>query len=205
MQIAWPTAWFEFVNPDTASTEMITYIGGSVLGYVWTGIYTVTCITCCLAAQTSATRILYSMGRDGVLPKKFFSHVHTKYKTPTYNILFISVLSAIIACCTDLLSISSIINFGALIGFVLVNVSVITHYFIKEKKQRGVFNICSYLVAPAIGALVCLIIWINLDSTALTLGAIWSAVGLIYLGISTKGFKTIKRMSFSEDAPAKED
>lgn len=205
MQLAWPTAWAEFENPDTASEEMVTYVGGQVLGLIWTGIYTVTCITCCLAAQTSATRLLYGMGRDGVLPKKFFGYVHPKYKTPVRNILFISVLSVIVACFTDLLSISSIINFGALIGFTLVNVSVIFHYFIKEKKRSGIFNICSYLIAPGIGAIVCLVIWINLDATALTLGGIWAVIGFVYLAIATKGFKKVKKMSFSEDVPTEDD
>lgn len=201
MQLVWPTAWMEFVNPDTASEELVTYVGGQVLGLVWTGMYTLTCVTCCLAAQTSATRLLFGMGRDGVLPAKFFAHIHPKYKTPTYNIIFISVLSAVVACLTDLLSISSVINFGALIGFTLVNVCVFAHYFVKEKKRSGLFNICSYLIAPAIGAGVCLFIWINLDSTALILGGIWAVIGFVYLAIATKGFKTVKTMTFSEDAP----
>lgn len=201
MQLAWPTAWKEFINPDTASEELVSHIGGQALGLVWTGIYTVTCVTCCLAAQTSATRLLFGMGRDGVLPKKFFAYVHPKYKTPSLNILFISVLSIIVACFTDLLSISSIINFGALIGFTLVNICVIIHYFIKGGKRKGVFNICSYLIAPGIGAVVCLTIWLNLDATALTLGAIWSVIGFIYLAVATKGFKTVKKMNFNEDDP----
>ena len=202
MQLAWPTAWQEFVNPDTASEEMVRHIGGSVLGYVWTGIYTVTCVTCCLAAQTSATRLLYGMGKDGVLPKKFFGYVHPKHKTPTRNILFTSVLAIVIGCFTDLLSISSIINFGALLGFTAVNICVITHYYVKEKKRKGLRNILSYLVAPAIGAMICLVIWLNLDRTALILGGIWAAVGFVYLAISTKGFKTVKKMTFSEDTPS---
>lgn len=201
MQLVWPTAWQEFVNPDTASEELVTYVGGQVLGLIWTGMYTLTCVTCCLAAQTSATRLLFGMGRDGVFPAKFFAHLHPKFKTPVCNIIFISVLSIIVACFTDLLSISSVINFGALIGFALVNVCVFAHYFIKEKKRKGVFNICSYVIAPVIGALVCIFIWVNLDATALILGSCWTVIGFVYLAVATKGFKTVKKMTFSEDVP----
>ena len=87
----------------------------------------------------------------------------------------------------------------------MVNVSVIFHYFIKEKKRSGIFNICSYLIAPGIGAIVCLVIWINLDATALTLGGIWAVIGFVYLAIATKGFKKVKKMSFSEDVPTEDD
>jgi len=205
MQLAWPTGWKEFVDPDTASTELISHVGGTVLGYVWTGIYVVTCITCCIAAQTSASRLLFGMGRDGVLPKKFFAHVHPKYKTPSRNILFLGVLAAVVASFTDLLSISSVINFGALAGFTIVNLAVIRHYFFKEGKNKGAWNICSYLIAPAIGAIVCFLIWLNLGKFALILGGIWTAIGFIYLAIATKGFKTVKQMSFSEDAPSDDD
>jgi putrescine importer len=206
MQLVWPTAWMEFVNPDTASEELVTYVGGQTLGLVWTGMYVLTCVTCCLAAQTSASRLLFGMGRDGVLPAKFFAHLHPKFKTPTYNIIFISVLSIIVACFTDLLSISSVINFGALIGFAMVNVSVFAHYFVQERMRSGLFNITSYIIAPAIGAAVCLFIWINLDSTAMILGGCWAVVGFVYLAIATKGFKKVKKMTFSEiDSAEKND
>lgn len=205
MQLAWPTGWKEFVDPDTASTELITHVGGTVLGYIWTGIYTVTCVTCCIAAQTSASRLLYGMGRDGVLPKKFFGYVNPKFKTPSRNILFLGILAAVVACLTDLLSISSLINFGALVGFTIVNLSVIKHYFIEGNNRKGLWNIGSYLIAPSIGAIVCFLIWLNLDKMALMLGGVWALIGFVYLAIATKGFKTVKRMTFSENAPANEN
>ncbi len=201
MQLAWPTGWKDFVDPDTASTELIAHVGGTVLGYIWTGIYVVTCITCCIAAQTSASRLLYGMGRDEVLPKKFFAHVHPKFKTPSKNILFLGVLAAVVASLTDLLSISSVINFGALAGFTIVNLAVIKYYFVNQKKNSGLWNVCSYLIAPAIGAIVCFLIWLNLGKFALLLGGIWTVIGFVYLAISTKGFKTTKKMTFSENAP----
>lgn len=200
MQLSWPTGWMEFKNPDTAAEELVGHVGGSALAYVFSAIYALTCISCSLAAQTSATRVLYSMGRDGVLPKKFFGYVHPKYKTPTKNILLTSVLAVILGCTIDLMSISSIINFGALIGFTMVNICVIVYYFGKEKSRHGFVNFFSYLVSPLIGAGICLSIWVNLDQVALILGGIWTAIGFIYLAITTKGFKKApKTMSFDED------
>jgi len=41
-----------------------------------------------------ATRLLYSMGEVGLIPKKF-AYVHPKYKTPTFTIIFVSVIASI--------------------------------------------------------------------------------------------------------------
>jgi len=203
MQLSWPTGWSEFADPDTASVEIMERVAGGTMALIYTGIFVVTCIACSLAAQTSASRLLFGMGKDGVFPRKFFAYVHPKFKTPTKNIILMSVLVIAIGTSIDLLSVASIINFGALAGFAMVNLSVIAHYFIKEKRRNNAWDIFSYLIAPLIGAVICIVIWINLDRTALILGGIWALCGFIYLAITTKGFKIApKEMSFSEEAPS---
>ena len=44
------------------------------------------------------------------------------------------------------------------------------------------------LILPALGAAVCIGIWVNLDSTAHLAGSIWMAIGVIYLAVLTRGF-----------------
>ncbi|MCQ4637600.1 APC family permease [Anaerovorax odorimutans] len=203
MQLSWPTGWREFADPDTAVVELMERVAGSAMAYIYTGIFVITCIACSLAAQTSASRLLYGMGKDGVFPRKFFGYVHPKFKTPSKNILLVTGLVIAIGSFIDLLSIASIINFGALAGFVMVNLSVIVHYFIKEKRRRSLWDIIKYLISPLIGAAVCFIIWINLDRAALILGGAWALFGFLYLAITTKGFKLApKRLSFDEDDPS---
>lgn len=45
----------------------------------------------------------------------------------------------------------SLINFGALLTFTLVNLSVIAHYYFR-KKQRSIMGTIWYLIIPLIGA-----------------------------------------------------
>jgi putrescine importer len=142
-----------------------------------------------MASQASASRILFGMGRDGALPKKIFAYVHPKHKTPVFNIFIIGAIS-LVGIKLSLAAAASLINFGALAGFTLVNVSVIFYYFIK-KKQRSGWGFIKYLLLPLGGAAVCLAIWISLDANSKILGFSWLAVGIVYLAATTSFFRKL--------------
>jgi amino acid transporter len=89
-----------------------------------------------------------------------------------------------------------LINFGAFVGFILVNLSVIRHYFIRLR-LRGGFAVLTNLLFPAAGALVCLYIWMSLTSKAKLVGFGWLGLGLIYLFVLTRGFREpVRRLDF---------
>jgi amino acid transporter len=180
MQASWPTGWNEFESVDTAAVEAIEKIAGSTMAYLFTAVYVVSCIAGSLAQQAAAARLLFGMGRDGVLPKKFFGYVHPKYKTPFFDIILIGALG-LLAIFVDLFSLASVINFGALAAFMMVNLSVISHFFIKEKRRNTAKDVVNYLVLPLMGFAVCGAIWLSLDSSALLLGFGWLAIGGFYL------------------------
>lgn len=188
-QLAWPTAWKDFSSVDTGAYELIVRVAGSVMGYLFTAITVIGTLASALASQASASRILFGMGRDGVLPKRFFGYVHSKHQTPTNNILLIGVIS-FAALVLDLETAVSLVNFGALAGFALVNLSVIFYYFIRNKRRSG-FEIVKYLVFPSLGALVCTKIWLSLAANSKILGFIWLAVGVVYLAATTNFFRKL--------------
>lgn len=189
MQLAWPMGWNEFKVADTGTQEMIVLVAGSAMSYIFIAIYAVGGLACTVAAQASAARILFGMGRDGALPKKFFGYVHPKYKVPTLNI-FLLALICLMSVFMSLGVAVSLVNFGALTGFVLVNLCVIMHYFVKQKR-RGGFDIFKYLIAPLIGMAVCFTLWWGLDANSKILGFSWLAVGIVYLAFLTKFFKQL--------------
>lgn len=189
-QLAWPLGWTMFESADSAAFELVGMIAGNAMSYIFSAAYVVGCIGTALAAQTSATRILFGMGRDGVLPKKFFAHVNKRFQTPTYNIILLAIIS-IPATFVSLNFIISIINFGALTGFILVNLSVIGCYFVKKKQRSGLANIVRYLILPLIGAGICGTIWLSLDVHSKTLGFAWLLIGIVYLAITTNFFRKL--------------
>jgi amino acid transporter len=188
-QLAWPNGWNEFQSVDSGAYELIGKVAGATMGYLFTAVYCIGCLASAMASQASAARILFGMGRDGSLPKKIFAYVHPKYKTPTFNIFLIGGIS-LVGIKLSLAAAASLINFGALAGFTLVNCAVIAHYFIK-KRQRSAWGVIKYLLLPLGGAIVCLAIWISLDINSKILGFSWLAVGIVYLAATTNFFRKL--------------
>src|SRR6185437_1248150 len=81
-----------------------------------------------------------------------------------------------------------LLNFGAFAGFVLVNLSVIQHYFIRLRQRTG-WGVLHNLLFPLMGALVCSYVWMNLSTKAKIVGFLWLGAGAAYLAIVTRGFK----------------
>src|SRR5450759_762053 len=91
-QQVWPD-YNTFTNPETAFFDVSARVGGTFLFNAIAIILFIACLGSGLAGQVGAARLLFAMGRDGVLPKKIFSHLNQKNATPTYNILIMGVLT----------------------------------------------------------------------------------------------------------------
>jgi basic amino acid/polyamine antiporter, APA family len=70
------------------------------------------------------TRVLYSMAKDGLLPRKFFADVHTKFRTPWKNTMLVGLLAAIVGSITPIDDIGKMVNIGTLLAFVIVCIAV---------------------------------------------------------------------------------
>ncbi|MGO0060123.1 APC family permease [Brevibacillus fluminis] len=186
-----------FKNADTAAYEMIEYVGGNLLTALFTAASLVGFLASAVAAHGSVTRLLYAMGRDSVLPQKLFGSLHPRFKTPVFNIVLVGVLS-LTALFVDLVTATSFINFGALVAFTFVNLSVIAHYFVRSRR-RSPLDTLRYLILPLIGAGFTVWLWTSLDKHSLILGGVWALCGLIYLMYLTKMFtKRPPELNFDE-------
>jgi putrescine importer len=88
----------------------------------------------------------------------------------------------------DVATSTSFINFGAFTAFTLVSVSVIA-YYLRQRRSGHRLSVLFYVVMPAMGAIIDGFLLSQLDSNAITLGLIWLCVGVVVLGIITKGFR----------------
>jgi amino acid transporter len=142
-----------------------------------------------MAGIAAVARILFNMGRDEILPKKFFGKLHNKLKTPVNNIILVSIVAASALFYSDnVFGAASLISFGAISGFILVNISLFTFFYIK-RKERGPAAVLRYVVMPGIGLIVCIVLFISIEVSAKILGFSWLAIGIVYLAIMTKGFR----------------
>jgi hypothetical protein len=82
-----------------------------------------------------------------------------------------------------------LINFGAFLAFMGVNLATIQEYYFKSGNKTVMSFLVNFLF-PGIGFIVCLIIWFNLPLKTLVIGGSWLLAGGLYLLIKTKGFRT---------------
>jgi putrescine importer len=195
--LVWPD-YNSFTQTETAILDLGQRIGGSIMLGILTFVLLVAGLASALTGQAGASRLLFAMGRDGVISRKLFAYIHPRYRTPTRAVYVVSLISLLGAFAMRFQIAVELLNFGAFAGFVLVNLSVIQHYFIHLKLRRGrafLFN----LLFPLLGALVCSYVWMNLTTKAKIVGFLWLTAGAIYLAVLSRGFRNPpKQLSFEE-------
>jgi putrescine importer len=177
-----------FHDQEAALPEIALYVGGKLFQSVFIACTVINTIASGLASQTSVSRLLYVMGRDKVLPAGVFARLHPRYQTPVMNIAVVGLIS-LSAIFFDLVTATSVINFGALVAFSFVNLSVINHCFLREGLRQGLANQLKYLVLPTIGFCIIVSLWLDLNAHSLLFGGVWAALGVLYLGWLTKAFR----------------
>ncbi len=185
--LAWNN-YHSFVHIDTAILDIGRRIGGQIMFLILTVILLVAGISCALTGQAGSSRLLFAMGRDGVIPHALFGRLHPRFGTPTRAIYTLSALLLVAALRTSFQIAVEMLNFGAFVGFILVNLSVIQHFWIK-RKERSRRHLVRNLLFPLAGALVCIYVWMNLSKDAKIAGFVWLAIGILYLAYHTRGFR----------------
>jgi amino acid transporter len=197
-QMVWPM-YNDLPNDVSAVLLISRRIGGAFFYYFVFAIMIVAGLSCALASQTSAARLMYGMGRDGVLPRKFFSYVSPVKKIPAYNLLLIGVVSLVLAFLLNFQRAAEVLNYGAFLGFFAVNLCVVFEYMFRERPEEfGLFGLWRYLLMPLIGMLVIGWIFLSLNPDVLTYVSYWMIFGIAYYGIITKGFRKVVKMELEE-------
>ena len=191
---------YQHLSADAPTLDLMHRAGGVILSGLFTAAFVAGSFAAAMTSQVSVSRILYSMGRDGMLPKRVFGVLHARFKTPYLAIIIVGILG-LVALFIPLDWVFQMINFGALIAFSFVNLSVIKTYVV-DKKQRSAGAILKFLVAPLIGFALTVWLWTSLPALAFIIGGIWVVVGFVYLLGLTRFFrKKPPVMDFSEEEP----
>ncbi|MBS7556881.1 MULTISPECIES: APC family permease [Pseudomonas] len=196
-QLAFPGSSFK--DADSAASEVMLHAGGRFLEMFFTATYVAGAAGSALASQASVSRILFSMGRDGILPRRVFGTLSERYKTPVIAIVLVSLVS-LLAVIIDLTTLASMISFGALVAFSVVNLAVIKSHLGQGQPRTGA-RLLQYGLLPLIGFGLIVWLWTSLSALTLGIGLAWFALGLAYLGVHTRGFRQpAPTVQFSEQA-----
>ncbi|MFJ5238637.1 APC family permease [Pseudomonas neuropathica] len=168
-----------FKSADTAFYEIAEIAAGSWLATL-TAVATALAwgVAVAITSQAAVSRLLFGMARDGKLPK-VLAKVHPKHNTPYLSIYLVAVLSLVICYLfiNSVDTLTSLVNFGALSGFMLLHLTVINYYWRRQKSGQVV----RHLICPVIGFIIVAAIMYNMGVDAQKLGLIWIALGLVYL------------------------
>jgi amino acid transporter len=134
-----------------------------------------------LVAQAATSRLLFAMARDRQLPS-FLAKVHPTRRVPVNATLAVAVISLALGLYMNSRSdgitlLSTLVNFGALTAFLLLHVSVVSHFIVREKSH----DYWRHLAVPVIGFGILLYVIINAQVAAQRLGFVWLAVGVAIL------------------------
>jgi putrescine importer len=189
----WPD-WRSFPNLETAFMDICSRVGGVVLFNAMGFILIVAAFGSGLTGTLGAARLLFGMGRDGVLPKKFFGHLKPGSSTPTFNILLIGGLAFVGAVLLNYIGSAyqhagELLNFGAFLAFMGVNLACFWQFSVRRQQGYQTKFLTDTLL-PILGFLFCLLIWVNLNIIAKTVGGIWFAIGILYVGYKTNWFRS---------------
>jgi amino acid transporter len=183
----WPD-YNTFPNLETAFIDVCQRVGGVALFQAMALILIVACLGTALAAVAGAARLIYGMGRDNLLPQKFFARLDAKRNIPSFNVLVIGILTLVGSLLISYERAAELLNFGAFLAFMGVNIACIQQFFLRPQVGRS-RNVLTDLFVPGLAFLFCLGIWWSLPRPAKWAGGVWFAVGSAYAAIRTRGFR----------------
>jgi putrescine importer len=185
-QLVWPDH-ATLLNPETAFMDVARIAGGSLLFAAYGIVLLVSSMACGLAGHVGAARLLYSMGRDDVIPKKIFGHLSPKRGNPVYNEWIVGALAYVAVLTIPWQLAAEIVTFGALLAFTAVNLVALLHFWFAQK-GTGHRNFFLDAFVPGFGAVFCFLLLIGLQPWTKYAGLIWLGIGLVYACYRTRMF-----------------
>lgn len=135
--------------------------------------------TALIGMMMAGSRLIYSFGRDGMLPK-FLGKVDKKRNLPINAIITMTVISVLIGAFLTFTFLSQLISAGTLIAFMFVSVGI---YPLRKREGKDInmpgFKEPFYPVMPALGFIASLLVFWGLDSEAKLYALVWFVIGMV--------------------------
>jgi amino acid transporter len=135
------------------------------------------------ASQVATARLLFSMARDGRIPRAL-AHVQRRRRIPDRAVLLVGAVNLAVGLllAQQLELLASLVNFGALFGFLMLHVAVFVHY----RVRGGSRDWLRHLLVPLTGFAIIAYVLINMARPAQIAGVSWLVVGAGLLVFSTR-------------------
>jgi amino acid transporter len=183
-------------SPQVLSEQAspIAYVAEQALGPVGAVLVTVGLAIAGLAATNEAilaqSRVLYAMSRDGYLPKALCK-VHKRFCTPHIAIVVGAVFTVIFAATGFVNFVVYAVNLGFIIGFSIVNLSVIKLRKTAPHLKRP-FKAPLYPLTPIAGIAASVFLALFIEPSVLILGSELIIVALLVYYIKMVGHHRLR-------------
>lgn len=190
----------EFENQKEAGLSKILEIvtGNNIWGTVLALGAVISIFSVTLVTMYGQTRILFAMGRDGMLPKTF-SKVSAQSQTPVNNTIIVAIVVSILAAFVPLGYLMNLVSIGTLTAFIVVSVGVIILRRREPDLPRG-FKVPGYPVVPILSVVACAYILISLPVVTWVVFACWVAVFLAFYMLYGRKHSVLGRLLAGEKA-----
>lgn len=146
----------------------------------------VTLLTVLISMTYGLGRLIYAIGRDGLLPKKL-SQVDIKTKGPKFATQIVGVVSAVLAGIVPLNKLAELTNIVTLMIFVIIALGIIKLRKDFGEPTEGEFKVPFVPIFPIVSIVVCLYLMIQLSLSVWIAFVIWLVLGiLVYLSYGYK-------------------
>jgi amino acid transporter len=172
-QLVWPRG-LAFPDIDTAYVHVSGRMGGPILFAIVNASLLLANMGSGMASQLGAARLLYVMGVDGALPRKFFGAVHPRSRIPRNNVLLIGAICLAGALVFSYQLGTELLNYGALLAFMGVNLASMLRGW-----RHGRFTQLAPILLSLGGLITCALLWWNLGPLAKAAGTGWALLGIL--------------------------
>ncbi|KRN22255.1 APC family permease [Lacticaseibacillus camelliae] len=123
----------------------------------------------------SSSRLVYAIGRDGLLPK-WFGEV--KNQLPHHALTTVTIVIAVLGGLVPLTQLVNLVNIGTLIAFAIVSLGILPLRKHEQIHNPG-FKVPGYPVVPVVSFLFCLLLMSQLSKETWMMSLIWFGIGLL--------------------------
>lgn len=156
----------------------LRHSGHGIVASVVQAIAVIGMFTALIGMMLAGSRLIYSFGRDGLLPK-WLGKVNDK-NLPNHALIVITLVSVIIGSIFPFDELSQLISAGTLIAFMFVSLGI---YGLRRREGKDIvntgFKMPLYPVLPFLGFLGSLIVFYGLSHAAKLYAGAWFLVGVL--------------------------
>ncbi|GAY13494.1 amino acid permease [Mycobacterium sp. shizuoka-1] len=172
-------AWTDFEGQEAGLATILDNVTGAhYWGTVLAAGAVISIFSVTLVTLYGQTRILFAMGRDGLLPS-MFAKVNTRSMTPVNNTVIVAIVVSILAGVVPLDYLADMVSIGTLVAFIVVSVGVVLLRIREPDLPRG-FKVPGYPVTPVLSVLACGYILYSLHWYTWIAFSAWVAVVLVF-------------------------